>query len=488
MNHTPQEKPDFLVTPQRLRSGNQFGKQQIVIVVLLVLVVVVVFLLPTLVTEPWIEDQWSSNSAQNAPSSPTEIAPSTAAEKTKYRQDSQTLLAQIIALRDRLDQRQIQRWAEIEFRQALATIEQGDQYYSLGEYQESLASYQQSLNQLQSLETQGNNTLEKAITEGLDAVETGNINVAEAESQLATAIAPDDQRVQQLAKRVAVLPQVTSHFEIGNQLFNNQQFSAASDAYQQALELDPTHKTAQEALDKSQLSLTEQTFRRHMSDGFNAIEQNRFADATSHFDDAAKLHPNHQALTQARAQLENRQVLYFVGQQMRQAQTHEENEEWHEALAVYKSMLESDPTLTEAKVRQIPAQVRADLDSRIDEILNNPLTLSSGATYKRAVTALNDAKGINKPGEKLTYQIVRLEKLIELSVIPVDVQFQSDNLTDVTLFHVAKLGQFQQKTVQLKPGKYIVAGSRKGYRDVRIEFTVTGEPLSPIFVSCNEPI
>ena len=41
----------------------------------------------------------------------------------------------------------------------------------------------------------------------------------------------------------------------------------------------------------------------------------------------------------------------------------------------------------------------------------------------------------------------------------------------------------------LRPGRYIVAGTRKGYRDVRVEFEVTGEPLAnPVVVRCEDPI
>jgi hypothetical protein len=35
----------------------------------------------------------------------------------------------------------------------------------------------------------------------------------------------------------------------------------------------------------------------------------------------------------------------------------------------------------------------------------------------------------------------------------------------------------------------VAAGTRTGYRDVRVEFTITGEPLNqPIEVRCEEPI
>ncbi len=67
--------------------------------------------------------------------------------------------------------------------------------------------------------------------------------------------------------------------------------------------------------------------------------------------------------------------------------------------------------------------------------------------------------------------------------------FRSDNQTHVILFRVAELGRFEQVSVKLRPGKYIAAGTRSGYRDVRIEFTVTGERQEEaIVVRCEEPI
>ena len=86
-------------------------------------------------------------------------------------------------------------------------------------------------------------------------------------------------------------------------------------------------------------------------------------------------------------------------------------------------------------------------------------------------------------------QIANLEKLLDSALLPVSVVFQSDNLTSVTLFRVAEMGRFEQRSLNLKPGRYVAGGTRAGFRDVRIEFSVTGEPVvEPIVVRCIEPI
>ena len=100
-------------------AGPQPDRQKLIIGGLLALVAAVVLLLPNLVTEPWIVDP--DNAA--APAIPiTSVSPSTAAEKTQYRQNSQKLLAEIIVLRDGLTGQSIEQWADFEFRSALTLI------------------------------------------------------------------------------------------------------------------------------------------------------------------------------------------------------------------------------------------------------------------------------------------------------------------------------------------------------------------------------
>jgi hypothetical protein len=103
--------------------------------------------------------------------------------------------------------------------------------------------------------------------------------------------------------------------------------------------------------------------------------------------------------------------------------------------------------------------------------------------------ALQDAVGIPNPGPRLGGQIAELDSMLKIANSPVDVVFRSDNQTHVVLFRVAELGQFDQLSLKLRPGKYVVAGTRSGYRDVRVEFTVSGKPREQaIIVRCEEPI
>jgi len=470
-------------------TGPQPNRQKLIIGGLLVLVAAVVLLLPNLVTEPWIVDP-DNPEASAIPI--TSVSPSTAAEKTQYRQNSQKLLAEIIMLRDGLTSQSIEQWADFEFRSALSLITAGDEQYGYGNYSESMASFNQALEQLKTLQILGEEKYQQALITGTNAIENAAIGdpaIASAAAKLAMAIDASDSRSIALNQRATALPQLIEALQNAEQQLAIKQLEKASSYYQQAVAIDGKHKKAADGLVATQQAITEQSFRRAMSRGFTALEQNRFPQATDAFNQAGNIYPGRQAVIQALSQVETQQSQLLVSQQMQQAGDLERQEQWQQALGIYQSLLQTDPSLTQAKVKTIPVTVRATLHNQLQAALADPLKLSNANAYQKGRRLLKDARGIANPGPVLSQQVADLDRYLSQSTIPVPVVLLSDSLTEVTLFRVAKLGTFEQTSVQLKPGHYIAAGSRNGYRDVRVEFTITGEPMEePILVSCNEAI
>ena len=65
----------------------------------------------------------------------------------------------------------------------------------------------------------------------------------------------------------------------------------------------------------------------------------------------------------------------------------------------------------------------------------------------------------------------------------------SDGETEVIVYKVARLGRFQQHQLTLRPGTYTALGTRNGYRDVRLSFTIAqGTIPTPVTITCTEPI
>ena len=110
---------------------------------------------------------------------------------------------------------------------------------------------------------------------------SADLATATTATQLAMAIAPEDGRSLALKQRTEPLPQLIEVLESGRQMRAEGQLQSAKRFYQQALKLDKQHKKAAQALDQVNQAITEQDFRRAMSQGFTALEENRFAQALS---------------------------------------------------------------------------------------------------------------------------------------------------------------------------------------------------------------
>ena len=90
---------------------------------------------------------------------------------------------------------------------------------------------------------------------------------------------------------------------------------------------------------------------------------------------------------------------------------------------------------------------------------------------------------------RIAQQRDELSRLLKRAATPLTVQIVSDNMTDVSIYKVGKLGSFSATELTLRPGTYVAVGSRPGYRDVRLEFHVAPEEdMQPVIVRCEEKI
>lgn len=121
--------------------------------------------------------------------------------------------------------------------------------------------------------------------------------------------------------------------------------------------------------------------------------------------------------------------------------------------------------------------------------IDNPERFAEDAVFEQTKDVYFTGRAIENPGPLLNGQLDELEVLLENSQVPIEIQLVSDGLTDVTLLRIEHLGNFEQTSVSLKPGRYVAVGRRPGYRETREEFTV-GFGLTPssVIVQCDERV
>jgi len=135
------------------------------------------------------------------------------------------------------------------------------------------------------------------------------------------------------------------------------------------------------------------------------------------------------------------------------------------------------------------SQQRLDLHQKLIYEIGHPERFNEDNIWNAAKRLLERARATPEPGVVLSAQMKQLDELLKIASVPVPVNFQSDNLTDVAIYKVGSLGSFLNRTVDLKPGAYVAVGTRDGYRDVRRSFTVEANGnTQPVVLSCEDAI
>jgi tetratricopeptide (TPR) repeat protein len=258
--------------------------------------------------------------------------------------------------------------------------------------------------------------------------------------------------------------------------------SAAQSDLQEALRLDPQSREARAGLQRVKSRMAEEEFRRWMAEGLAALNGGDAATAQARLLKAKALRPEAPEVKEALAQADGRLRSARIEVLRQKASAGEQREDWAGALAAYEQALALEPNLQFALEGRERSSALVALEKRIGFFVNQPEVLGSDSQLDQAAHLLQDIQAAPPAGPRLAAEAEKLKTLVHTAKTPVPITIESDNLTDVSVYRVGKLGRFGARDLNLRPGTYIMVGSRDGYRDERLEVVVKPGP-EPIRVT-----
>ncbi len=453
--------------------------------VLLLFIATVYHSEPTNRAENLAEDKQTSTT-KNTPT--IEENPFRKAQLAAARRSAQDVLARVLEKQQALEMMNIQQWAAEQYQQALAVAKEGDQLYREREFNAAIEHYEAAQSLLNKLEAGREPHIAELLSQGFAALNQGQAEAAQQAFEEILLIEADQPQALQGLQRCASLPEVFAATERGKTLQLEGDLAGALAKYTQALALDSLFEAAISGREEAQGLLDDEQFQTAINQGFQHLHSGDLSTARKHFTRALAIKPQSDVAQGALAQVDNEIAQRAIARLLNSAQTDESKEQWQTALDTYNKILSRDAAVTAATVGKIRSAARQQLDAKLETFIHQPLRLATPAVYREAQQSLRDAKQIAHAGQQLKQQINVLSQLLVNAKKPHTVVLHSDNLTRVSLFKLGVFAPFTEKTLQLKPGKYIAEGIRPGYRDVRVEFTVLGPGTPPVVVQCRETI
>jgi len=410
-------------------------------------------------------------------------------EREALRARSETLLANLLTLRERLTSLNVAVWAGDDWQRYEQLSDAGDNAFLANDFSTAVERYAEAA-------ALGDAIVARASTSVTTAFDAAEAAFAAGEPQLAIehydrvlAIVPTHAQALTGRARAERLPAALGLVQRADVELARGELQAALASYREALAIDAEWTPASSGISEVNRRLRDAEFERLMSAGFGLLGDEDFVAANREYTAALALRPSSREAADGLAQSEQGAKLAEIMLAEARGLAFERRELWDQAIALYRTVLQTDETLLFAQTGLARAEARDALDAKLTNLIDNPTLLFGDTALADTRTLLEAAAAEPEPGPRLTGQIEQLGRLVELASQPIVVRLESDQLTNVTLYRVGALGTFASKEVELRPGSYTVMGSRDGYRDVRQTFNVRpGRSLPAISIVCIEPI
>jgi tetratricopeptide (TPR) repeat protein len=273
-----------------------------------------------------------------------------------------------------------------------------------------------------------------------------------------------------------------SHEDRGNLAF-------AHADYQEALRLDHESQQAKEAFDRVNALLKKEEIQRLLSQGLAAYHDKDYQGAKAKLLHARSLNPASEEIRSALVQVDQAIALHRIESLEKAAIKAEKEENWEQALKAYMAVLKIDQTVRFANRGKERSLRHIQVQKRIRFFLNDPRTLETDDQLTNAMQLVEEVQGMKPLGPGITAQLKSLSQLVQEARTPVKVIIASDNLTEVAVYKVGKLGRFASRELDLRPGTYTVVGARDGYKDVRQDIAVKpGQGPIRVSIKCTVKI
>jgi tetratricopeptide (TPR) repeat protein len=427
--------------------------------------------------------------ASSSPSVQGGLSPWAQAQLAQDRQTAEQVLTDLLEKQSELESKGAAIWGTPKYQFAQAKATQGDEAFRQNHFKAATRAYSEAVEFMDQLLKETQSVLNSTLKEGWEAFAAGNSESAKKSFKLAAMIDPKHDEAKRGLARAETLDQVLALLESGRQHELQNNLPLAQTDFQQASKLDPEFEPVQAALLEINNKLRDISFKQIMSEGFTALNRQDYKAAHKAFERASHLKPQSQEPLDGLAQVDLNHRLNQITEHQQRATSLERQEHWEEATEHYIAALKLDPTLVFAQQGKIRSLKHSILSKKLNYFIQNPQRLASKDVLDKAVTLKQQALAGEHKGPIREQQIARLSKLIEQAQIQVPVRLESDNLTNVIVYKVGRLGSFNTRQLELRPGTYTAVGTRPGYRDVRRQFTIAaGKIPAPLVVRCEEKI
>lgn len=373
-----------------------------------------------------------------------------------------------------------------EFDKAFADAGTGRQLLIQGNFSGAKHQFDNAYAALGRAEKALNDYVDGNIVKGQQAVASGERDLALASFRAALEKDPGNEMALQGVKRAEVADRVHALLRQGGKFEDDKEFSQAGDAYAKAFELDPFSAAAQQGKARAARLEKETAFNAAIADAVAARDHRDWPKAIADYERALKVYPQKEDVKKALAEVRDTAHREAVKASLAKAYEYENKYEWEQARSAYYETLQLDKDHAEAKEGYVRTGRTIRTLLEYDKLIEISEEQTKKAEFPNAIRTFNEAMSVKPAYLPLSERVEQLRTVLLAQSQPVDVTFQSDGDTWVSISNFRMLGKIRSETLKMMPGNYEIVGRRKGFQDVLLALEVRNGTNPPLVnVSCT---
>lgn len=322
-----------------------------------------------------------------------------------------------------------------------------------------------------------------------ESFDIGDYKSAKKYSDLALLIDSKNPKLVHLIKRIKVLEKVQN---LEKDLIIAQKENNLSEEIillEKILRLDNNYKNYQEKLKTLNKKVKDENYNFAISQGFKSLENSDLEQTIKYLNTALNIYPKGteaiDLLNKIKEEEKNIKFLLII--QITESLV--EKDEWEQALEYFikAKNLNENSLIAQEGIEKSNSII--DIKNEILALLKQPIKLSQSKVNNYALEIMERSNSFRKDSKSLRELQTKLETMIKRANSTREVNIVSDELTDVIVKGVGKVGKVLNKTINLKPGEYYLEGRRVGYKTKLLKINILMDQKSiNIEVICDEPI
>jgi len=264
-------------------------------------------------------------------------------------------------------------------------------------------------------------------------------------------------------------------------------FEEALALFEEAQASDPLSARAQQGVARLRKKIKDRDFEAAIAEAEAAAQDDDWGTVISAYERALEVYPRHGEIQNLVTQAREKDHELSVQKSLAAAYGYENDRNWMAARKAYLQTLELEPKQKEAEQGLIRTSRILRVVLRYEKLLELAADQAARAEFQPSIRSFNEAISIKPDYIQLTESQITLKNLLSAQSKPVEINFQSDGKTWVTISHYKLLGKFKEERSKILPGDYEIIGRRKGYEDVVLLLQVrAGTPPPTVIVVCDK--